>query len=174
MAESTEATEVRYADAADPALAFRVFLPRERGHEYSVEHLDGRWIIRSNWQAPNFRLLETKVGEEGDRARWRELVAHREDAFIHGFDVFRDFLAIAERSGALRKIRIRPWDGKKDFYIESDESAYATYLGENPEIDTRVVRYEYTSLATPYSTYDYDVGTGTRTADEARGGAGRL
>ncbi len=163
VAESTEASEVRYADAADPALAFRVFLPRERGHEYSVEHLEGRWIIRSNWQAPNFRLLETKVGEEGDRARWRELVAHREDAFIHGFDVFRDFLAIAERSGALRKIRIRPWDGKKDFYIESDESDYATYLGENPEIDTRVVRYEYTSLATPYSTYDYDVGTGTRT-----------
>jgi oligopeptidase B len=163
VAESTEASEVRYADAADPALAFRVFLPRERGHEYSVEHLDGRWIIRSNWQAPNFRLLEVKVGQEGDRTHWRELVAHREDAFIHGFDVFRDFLAIAERSGALRKIRIRPWDGKKDFYIESDESAYTTYLGQNPEIDTRFVRYEYTSLATPYSTYDYDVSTGART-----------
>ena len=162
-AESTEASEVRYADAADPALAFRVFLPRERGHEYSVEHLDGRWIIRSNWQAPNFRLLAVDAGHEGDRARWRELVAHRDDALIQSFDVFRDFLAIAERSGALRKIRIRPWDGGKDFYIASDEPAYTTYLGQNPEIDSRVVRYEYTSLATPYSTYDYDVATGTRT-----------
>ena len=90
-------------------------------------------------------------------------MAHRDDAFIHGFDVFRDFLAIAERSGALRKIRIRPWDGGKDFYITSDESAYTTYLGQNAEIDSRVVRYGYTSLATPYSTYDYDVATGTRT-----------
>ena len=65
VAESTEASEVRYADAADPALKFRVFLPRERGHEYQVEHLDGRWIIRSNWQAPNFRLLEANVGAGG-------------------------------------------------------------------------------------------------------------
>ena len=80
VAESTEASEVRYADATDPALTFRVFQPRERGHEYSVEHLDGRWIIRSNWQAPNFRLLEVDVGREDDRAQWRELVAHREDA----------------------------------------------------------------------------------------------
>ena len=163
VADSTEASEVRFADAADPALKFRVFLPRERGHEYSVEHLDDRWIIRSNWQAPNFRLLEVDAGHESNRARWRELVAHRDDAFIHGFDVFRDFLAIAERSGALRKIRIRPWDGGKDFYITSDESAYTTYLGQNAEIDSRVVRYGYTSLATPYSTYDYDVVTGTRT-----------
>jgi oligopeptidase B len=67
-ARSTVSTEYRYADAADPALAWRVFLPRERDHEYYVDHFDGRWIIRSNWQAPNFRLLEATVGEEGDRA----------------------------------------------------------------------------------------------------------
>ena len=76
--------------------------------------------------------------------------------------MFRDFVAIAERSGGLRKIRIRPWSGGEDFFIGSDEPAYTTYLGQNAEIDTRVLRYEYTSLTTPYTTYDYDVATGAR------------
>ena len=161
-AQSTVSTEWRYARADDPALAFKVFLPRERDHEYQVEHLDGRWIIRTNWQAPNFRLMEAKVGEEGDRAHWHEIVPTRDDAFIHGFDVFRDFLAIEERSDAMRKIRIRPWGGGKDFYIASDEPAYATGLGQNAEIDTNIVRYEYTSLTTPTTVYDYDIRTGER------------
>ncbi|MEX1994153.1 MAG: S9 family peptidase [Steroidobacteraceae bacterium] len=162
LAQSTVATEWRYANAADPALAFRVLLPRERDHEYHVDHLDGRWIIRSNWQAPNFRLLEATVGQEGDRANWRELVAHRDDAFIHGFDVFREFLAIEERSGALRKIRIRPWSGGTDFFISADEPTYTTALGQNAEIDVHIVRYEYESLATPLTVYDYDIQTGER------------
>jgi oligopeptidase B len=162
VAQSTVATEWRYADAADAALRFKLFLPRERDHEYYVDHLDGRWIIRSNWQAPNFRLLESRVGQEGDRANWRELVAHRDDAFIHGFDVFKEFLAIEERSGALRKIRIRPWSGGRDFFIAADEAAYTTVLGQNAEIDTHIVRYEYSSLTTPDTVYDYDIQTGER------------
>jgi oligopeptidase B len=162
VSQSTVATEYRYAEAGDPSLNFKVFLPRERDHEYYIDHLDGRWIIRTNWQAPNFRLMEAKVGEEGDRANWRELMAHRDDAFIHGFDVFRDFLAIEERSGAMRKIRIRPWSSGKDFIIAADESAYTTALGQNPEIDTQIVRYEYTSLTTPNTVYDYDFRSGER------------
>jgi oligopeptidase B len=162
FAQSTVSTEWRFSRADDPDLEFTVFLPRERDLEYYVDHLDGRWIIRSNWQAPNFRLMETKVGEEGDRAKWRELIAHRDDAFLHGFDVFRDFLAIEERSGAMRKIRIRPWSGGEDFFIAADEPAYTTALGQNAEIDTHVVRYEYTSLTTPDTVYDYDITTGER------------
>jgi len=162
FAQSTVSTEWRYALADDPSLNFRVFLPRERDHEYYIDHLDGRWIIRTNWQAPNFRLMEARVGEEGDRANWRELMAHRDDAFIHGFDVFKDFLAIEERSDAMRKIRIRPWSGGKDFFIAADEPAYMTSLGQNAEIDTRIVRYQYTSLTTPDTVYDYDIQTGER------------
>ena len=162
-AQSTVSTEWRYARADDPALAFKVFLPRERDHEYQVDHTDGRWIIRTNWKAPNFRLMEATVGEEGDRANWREIVPARDDAFIHGFDVFKDFLAIEERSDAMRKIRIKPWGGGKDFYIASDESSYTTSLGQNAEVDTNVVRYEYTSLTTPLTVYDYDIRTGERT-----------
>jgi oligopeptidase B len=162
VSQSTVSTEYRYARADDPALAFRVFLPRERDHEYHADHIDGRWIIRTNWKAPNFRLMEATVGDEGDRANWRELLAHRDDAFVHGLDVFRDFLAIEERSGAMRKIRIRPWSGGRDFFIAADEAAYTASLGQNRELDTQIVRYEYTSLTTPATVYDYDVRTGER------------
>jgi len=159
---STVSAEQRYADAADPQLEFRVIVPRERDHEYFADHFDGRWIIRTNWQAPNFRLVEVAVGESADRGRWRDLVAHRSDAFVDGFSVFRSFLAVEERSGGLRKVRIRPWEGGKDFYLASDEPAYVTELGDNEEVDSHTVRYLYTSLTTPERTYDYDVRTGQR------------
>jgi oligopeptidase B len=77
--------------------------------------------------------------------------------------VFREFLALEERVDGLRKVRIRPWSGARDFHIESDEPAYRAALGSNEEIDSEVVRYTYTSLTTPYTTYDYDVRTGERT-----------
>jgi oligopeptidase B len=163
ISAGTLSTEVRYAAAADPALAFSVFLPREPDHEYDVDHLDGRWIIRSNRGAPNFRLMEAPVGAEGDPSGWRELIGHREDAFINGFELFRSFLAISERSGGLNKVRIRGWDGAPDFHVAADEPAYTMDLGRNAEIDTTVLRYVYASLTTPATTYDYDVASGQRT-----------
>ncbi|MCM2310177.1 MAG: S9 family peptidase [Steroidobacteraceae bacterium] len=160
---ATLSSEQRYADAADPKLEFSVILPREHDHEYYADHFDGRWIIRTNWQAPNFRLMEAPIGAAADRSQWREIIAHRNDAFVDAFSVFRDFLAIEERSGGLRKVRVRAWRGDKDFYIASDEPAYTTELGDNEEVDSGKVRYTYTSLTTPVTTYDYDVKTGERT-----------
>ena len=162
LSMSTVTTEVRYARVDDPHLEFRVLLPRERGHEYSAEHLDGRWVIRTNWQAPNFRIMQAPVERAGDRACWQEFVAHREDAFIAGCDVFTEFLALEERSGGLRRVRILPWSGSGGCYLESDEPAFRAALGTNEEIDSSLVRYSYTSLTTPLSTYDYDVRTGER------------
>jgi oligopeptidase B len=161
-AASTVSSELRIADAADRSATFKVFLPRERDHEYQADHLDGRWIIRTNWQAKNFRLMEAKVGEEGDRSKWRELVPARDDAFIVNYQVFRDFMAIEERSGGLRKIRIRRWSGGEDSFIASDDPTYSFALEDNYEVDTDLVRYTYESLTTPVTTYDYDVRKGTR------------
>jgi oligopeptidase B len=160
--QSTVSTEQHYAATDDPTLEFRVILPRERDHEYHADHFDGRWIIRSNWQAPDFRLMEATVGESLDRRQWRELVAHRTDAFIDGFSVFAGFLAIEERSGGLRRVRIRPWRGGEDFCIAPDESAFVMGLGDNEELDSDEVRYVYSSLTTPATTFDYDVRTGER------------
>ena len=162
-AESTVSSEMRYADAADPKLDFRVFLSRERDHQYQAEHLDGRWIIRTNWQAKNFRVMEARAGEESDRTKWRELLGHRDDAFVNDFDAFSGFLAVDERSGGLRRIRIHPWSAAKDTFIASDDPTYAFALADNHEIDTDLVRYTYDSLTTPTSTYDYNVRTGERT-----------
>jgi oligopeptidase B len=157
-----DATEVRYASSADPDLEFRLMLAREDGHEYFPEHFEGRWIIRSNWQAPNFRIVEVPLGSEGDRGAWRDLIAHRENASIEDFSVFRLFMAVNERSGGLLRVRIQPWSEAAATYIASDEPAFVAQLGANLELDTDLVRYTYTSLTTPRSTYDYDVRSGGR------------
>jgi oligopeptidase B len=159
---STVTTEVRYAPVDDPALDFRIFLPRSRGHEYSIDHVGDRWVIRSNWQAVNFRLFETPTNAVGTRDRWRELIAHRDDVLIAGFDVFNGFLAIEERVDGLRKIRIRRWDGTREFHLDSDEPAYRMALDANEEVASEVVRYSYTSLTTPRTIYDHDLRTGER------------
>jgi oligopeptidase B len=168
--QSTVSSEYWYADASDPKLEFRLFLGRERDHEYQVEHFEGRWIVRTNWQAKNFRIVEVARGDEARREAWRGLVAHNPEGFVHGFDVFRNFLAVEEREGGLRKIRLRPWqtsearsDGLRETFITADEPTYAMRLGANEEIDSDTVRYVYTSLTTPTSTYDLDTRTGART-----------
>ncbi|MEM9488720.1 MAG: S9 family peptidase [Myxococcota bacterium] len=186
---STLSDEVRYIDTADPTLTVRTVLARQPDHEYSVEHIGEHLIIRTNWQAENFRVIAAPRDRCDDRTTWRDVIAHRDDAFIHGFQVFRDFLAVSERVDGLRKIRIHPWaapytgrgpgrensagesagagagesGGGGDFFIAADEPAYATYLGPNRELDSSVVRYVYTSLTTPMTTFDYDTRTGART-----------
>src|SRR5688500_5550539 len=160
---STLSTELRFARADDPSLRFQVLLPRERDHEYEAEPFGERWIIRTNRGAPNFRLVEAGFDTVREPAAWRELIAHREDASIAGFDVFDTFLAVEERSGGLRRLRLRDWDGAHDRYIESAEPAFQMALGPNKELDSRVVRYVYASLTTPSSTYDFDLDSGRTT-----------
>jgi oligopeptidase B len=172
--ESTVSSEWRYAHADDPSLEFRTFLAHERDHEYQLEHVGDSFVIRTNWQARNFRLMQVPIGREADRAQWRDVVAHHEETFVEDFDVFNGFLAVSVRSGGLAKIRITPWspddssergrpllDGK-EFFIASDEAAYATSLSVNPELDSEVLRYTYSSLTTPTTVYDYNVRTGEK------------
>ena len=161
--ESTLVSEWHYADADDPALRFRPVLPREARHEYQVEHHGDDFIVRSNWQAQNFRILRAPVASSADKRSWRVVVPHSSKVLIERFEVFRDFLAINERSGGLRKIRIRPWARGKAFHIEADEPAYTATLQYTPEFGSASVRYLYTSLTTPQTTYDYDMRTGART-----------
>ncbi len=163
--ESTVASEWRYADADDTASRFHVFLAHEQGHEYQIEHLRDQFIVRSNFHARNFRLAMAPIGPRSNRDAWRELMPHREDMFIEDFEVFNTFLAVSVRNGGLRKIRITPLTPATDrtgFFIDSDEAAYTTSLGDNPELDTEIVRYTYSSLTTPTCVYDYDTRTGEK------------
>ena len=170
--ESTVSSEWRYAHADDPALEFKTFLTAERDHEYQLEHLGEAFIIRTNWLARNFRLMQVPIGREAKRADWQDVIAHRADTFIEDFDVFNGFLALSVRTGGLAKIGIVPWtsdpgkpdgslsaQGAREFFITSDEAAYATSISVNPELDSEFLRYAYSSLTTPTTVYDYNVRT---------------
>lgn len=164
--QSTVSTEVWYADAHAKKPEFKLFLARERDHEYQVEHANGQWIVRTNWQAKNFRIVSVAKGAEGDRAKWRDVVAHRGDAFVDAYDVSKRFLTIEEHSGGLRKLRIRPWaagsNADHDVFVTADEPSYTMALDTNREFDSEKLRYTYTSMVTPRTTYDYEFSTGRR------------
>jgi oligopeptidase B len=150
-------------DAATPEATPRVIAPRERGLHYDVDHANGRFIVQTDLQAPNYRLMSVADAEIGDKARWKELIPYDAAVFTDGFVAFRDYLAINERSEGLRRIRVVPWgDAKKAFFIPSDEPAYAEGFSVNAEQDTDVLRYTYTSLVTPDSVYEVNMRTQER------------
>lgn len=159
--QSTVSGEMRCTDSAEPD-EFRVLAPRERGHEYTADHLDGRWVVRSNWEAKNFRLMEVNDSQAfGGRDGWRDLLPHDQDVFISGFTLFQDFFVVSERSEGLQRLRLMPWNGAHS-YVAADEPAYAMGLAANAEPDTDWLRYTYTSLTTPASTFEMNVKTGER------------
>ncbi len=159
---STLSAEVRFLPADQPKAKFRVLAPRERDFEYEADHIGRRWIVRTNWNAKNFRLMEVDDARVGDRKRWRELVPGRADVFIGSFALFRDFLVIGERSDGLQRIRVKPWRGGAEFFVRSDDADYTATIGDNREQDTDTLRYDFTSLITPNSVYDLDMKTGAR------------
>ena len=162
---STVSSELRYAPAADPT-TFTVLAPRARDVEYDADHLGDRWVIRTN--APgadgkpttNFKLV-TAPSDATSRSQWTDWLAHDPAVFIEGFELFDGFTAIAERSDGLERIRLLKADGSQD-YVKADEPAYSMGLSVNAEHDSTWLRYGYTSLATPSTTYELNVATGER------------
>lgn len=157
---STVSDEVRYAPASDPT-HFTVLAPRQRDLEYDADHFDGRWVIRTNaGGATNFKLV-TAVDGSRSASDWTDWVAHDPDVFIDGFEVFDDFTVIGERSGGLERLRLLKQDGSSEF-VKADESAYSMGMDVNAEPDTDWLRYSYTSMTTPATTYELNVKTGER------------
>ncbi len=178
---STVSDELRCAPAADPQ-AFAVLAPRARDVEYDADHFDGRWVIRTNADgAANFKLVTAPSGATS-RAQWQDWIAHRDDVLIEGFELFDGFTAIAERSNALERIRLLRGEAGQagvkmesphkdvralakdshDEYVQADEPAYSMGLSVNAEPDTDWLRYSYTSLTTPATTFELNIRTGER------------
>ncbi|MCS3746844.1 oligopeptidase B [Xanthomonas arboricola] len=158
--ESTVSSETRYALAAKPD-TFKVLAKRERDVEYHAEHFDGRWVIRTNADgAENFKLV-TAPTDATTRKQWTDWVAHDDKVYIENFELFDGFTAIEERSGGLERVRLLKRDGSHE-YVKADEPAYSMGLSVNPEPDTVWLRYSYTSLTTPATTYDLNTATGER------------
>ncbi|UCH11794.1 MAG: S9 family peptidase [Fidelibacterota bacterium] len=168
----TLSSEYRYIDADRPLDEFVVLQERQRDHEYDVDHLGDKFYVRTNHEAQNFRLMETPVTATG-MANWTELVPHRDDVLLSNFELFQDHLVLQERKEGLVHIRTINWDGSGEHYLDFGEPAYLAYIGDNPIQDTQILRYGYTSMTTPNSTYDYDMVTHEKTLmkqDEVLGG----
>ena len=112
--QSTLSSEVRFIPAAQPKAKFKVLTPREHDFEYHAEHIDQRWVIRTNWNAKNFRVMQVDDARVGDKKGWNELVPGRKDVLIDRVAPFRNFLAIEEHSDGLQRVRIKPWGNRAD------------------------------------------------------------
>ena len=156
-----QSREYRYLDAHEAGGELRLIEPRRMNHIYSVDHLGEEFYIRTNLEAKNHRLVKTPVTTPG-AANWKDVLPHRADVFLEGFELFREHLVAEERKNGLRQLRVIHWNGAGEHYLDFDEPDYVTYAGENPELESRTLRFYYTSLKTPISTYDYDMATKKR------------
>ena len=154
----TVSSEYWYLNADSPGGMFQVFHPRERGHEYDVDHLGEHFFIRTNDQAKNFRLMKTGV-DATHKTQWQEVIPHREDVFFEGFELFREYLVVEERKQGLIHLRVLHDSEKEGHDLDFGEPAYFVALGDNFEIDTPYLRFGYTSMTTPMTIYDYHMET---------------
>lgn len=159
--DATRCSECLYASAGDAALRFVPLIPRQYGHEYEAEPLGEDVILRTNRDAPNFRLVRAPRERAADVASWRELVAAREDASIEDFDVQRDWLLVNERVDGLLRVRRLRWDGRADQPVAvAPNQAATTVLQALPELDAPVMRYLHSSLGEPASIWELDLASG--------------
>jgi len=159
---SHSSSEVRLLDAERPHHAPRLLVPREPGVEYAVEHHGDRLFILTNDGAVNFRLVEAPVEAPG-RESWRTVAPHREAVKLDGADAFRDHLVIYEREAATPQVRIHDLRTGEEHRIAFPEAVYTVGPARNPEFDTTVLRFYYTSPVTPLSVIDYDMDARTWT-----------
>lgn len=161
---STLSQEYRFVDASNPNSTFKVIQPRERGLEYGVDHFGDSFYIRTNKDgATNFKLMKTPVGKTA-KANWKEVIPHRDDTFLEGTEIFKDYLVLQERKNGLPQIRVKKWnDPKTDYYVDFGEETYTAGISINPEFDSKMLRYVYSSLTTPSSTFDYNMETKQKT-----------
>lgn len=155
---STLSSEYRILDADQPGGAFKVFHPREKDMLYDIDHRGDKFYITTNWEAKNFRLMESPL-DKTSKENWKEVIPHRTDVLLQGLDLFTDHMVLSERKNGLSQLRVINTTTKQEHYLDFGEPAYVAYSSTNPEMDTKVLRYGYTSLTTPNSTFDYNMDT---------------
>lgn len=155
---STLTNDYQILDANTPRGKFRSFTARERGLEYSIDHYNDRFYVVTNLDAPNFRLMQTPE-QKTARSNWTEKIPHRKDTLLDAMEVFKDFLVLIERSGANSHLRVIDQKNGSEHYIRHDEEAYSISRAVNVELNTEWLRFGYSSLVTPSSTFDYNMRT---------------
>ncbi len=158
--ENTDTTETQLLAAADPLGSFKPFLARETGHEYDIDHADGRFFIRTNWQAENFRVMTVSLENSADKSKWKEVIPHRQDAMVRDLQAFDKWLVVGERKDGLRKVRVMAHDGSMDRYLDANEEASVMWPSTNVSTDTDTIRYGFSSLVTPNQIWEIDLNSG--------------
>ena len=155
---STLVSDYHILDANEPDGQFVNFSPRGKKHEYDIQHYENYFYIISNKEAPNNRLMRTKISATGI-SNWEEVIAHRKDVHLLGLEIFKNHLVFSERKDGLRAIRIKNVISGDDRYINFEEGTYSAYISTNEEYDSNILRYSYSSMLTPSSVYDYNMDT---------------
>lgn len=153
---STLVSDYYILNADDPTGEFQQFIPRGEKHEYDIYHFEDKFYIRTNWDAKNFRLMETP-DDATDQKNWKEVISHREDVLLNGVDIFKNHLVIREREAGTTNLRIMNQQTGDEHYLDFGEKAYAAYTTQNVDFNTGKLRYAYQSMTTPNSVYDYDM-----------------
>jgi len=139
-----------------------MILPRQPEHEYDVNHRDGRFYIRTNKGAKNFRIVTAPVSDPSEK-NWKEFVAHRPAVKVDGITLFADHAVLSEWENGLQQLEVVDFKNDKRHNIKFPEPVYSANLSGIREYNTSVVRFAYNSLVTPYSVFDYDMNTGKTT-----------
>jgi len=158
---STLSSEYRILSADTPDGEFKIFQERTEDMEYSIAHYDDAFYVISNCDgATNFKLLKTTETATG-KDNWKDLLPHREDVLLEDIEIFKDYLVVNERENGLNNIRIISWDGSEDYYLPFNSETYTSYIGNNPDFDSDVMRYGFNSLTNPSAVMDYNFKTKT-------------
>ena len=153
---SKTSTEGRYIPANNPNAEWKIILPRQKDHEYDVDHRNGLFYIRTNKGAKNFRVVTAPVSDPSEK-NWKEFVAHRPAVKVENIDTFADHAVLSEWENGLQHIEIVDFKTNKRHRIAFPEPVYAAGPTSNAEFNTTVLRYNYQSLTTPSSVFDYDM-----------------
>ncbi|WP_301922553.1 S9 family peptidase [Ferruginibacter sp.] len=154
--QATLSSEIKWIDASKPNDAFAVFQPRSKEVLYDVDHANDRFYIRTNLHAKNFKIV-TCTEDKKDSTNWKDLLPHSDSILVQAFELFKNFIAVSERINGLTQIHIINVKDNTGYYLAFDEPAYTASIGANPDFNTDVLRFNYTSLTTPVSVYDYNM-----------------
>ncbi|HEX6224930.1 MAG TPA: S9 family peptidase, partial [Chryseolinea sp.] len=155
---STLTDDFHILNANSPDGPFKAFSPRERELKYDIDHYENKFYIVTNFDAKNFRLMETPETRT-EKINWKEKIPHRKDTMISDIEIFKDYLVVREQANANKLMRIIHQKTGNQYYMEFPEPAYTVYPSVNLDFDTEVLRFGYTSLATPTTIYDYNLRT---------------
>ncbi|WP_223558095.1 S9 family peptidase [Chryseobacterium lathyri] len=154
---STISDEHRFIPSDNVFAEWKIIQPRIDDLEYSVEHFEDEFYIITNADdAINFKIVKTKIDNCG-MENWVDVIPHRAEVLLEGFEIFRDYLVLEEREEGLLQIKIIDEKTQESYYLPFSDPTYTAYIGINMEFDTEVLRYGYTSLTQPSSTYEYNM-----------------